>query len=55
MDTKPALAILREHSEQLRKLTTELDDRLGQLEQGLAEPQPPSETDAGSRLAELTQ
>jgi hypothetical protein len=53
MDAKFHVSILREHSEQLRKLATDLDEKLGHLEGTLAQPQSPNGTTAGTPLAEM--
>ena len=53
MDTTLSVSILREHSEHLRKLATDLSEQLAHLEQAPDEAQGPSETDAGSRIVEL--
>jgi hypothetical protein len=51
MDAKLHVSLLREHSEHLRKLATDLNEKLEHLEGTLAEPQSPSETEAGNPLA----
>jgi hypothetical protein len=50
MDTKLYVSILRDHSEHLRKLSTELSEKLSHLEQALTQEKNPSETNTKNPL-----
>src|SRR3954462_10778646 len=53
VNAKYHVSLLREHSEQLCKLATDLNEKLEHIEETLAQPPSPSETRAGTPVAEM--